>query len=79
MKHLTFSLPPGPISSRLFFTMPRKPLRCHKSLRHQPLSFSPFARSMAIMIACAKKAKNKSQEIKLRNKDVQSASSKFFP
>ncbi|XP_073309878.1 protein BCCIP homolog [Primulina huaijiensis] len=54
--------------------MPRKPLRCHKSLRHQPLSFSPFARSMA-MIACAKKAKNKSQQIKLRNKDVQSSSS----
>ncbi|XP_073142312.1 protein BCCIP homolog [Henckelia pumila] len=52
--------------------MPRKPLRCNQSLRHRPLSFSPFARSMA-MIACAKKAKNKSQEIKLRNKDIQSA------
>ncbi|KZV54373.1 hypothetical protein F511_03628 [Dorcoceras hygrometricum] len=53
--------------------MPRKPLRCHQSLRDRPLSFSPFARSMA-MIACAKKAKNKSQEIKLRNKDVKSSS-----
>ncbi|XP_075488678.1 uncharacterized protein LOC142527679 isoform X2 [Primulina tabacum] len=71
------SLPLRNLSNDLFLsvvkTMPRKPLRCHKSLRHRQLSFSPFARSMA-MIACAKKAKNKSQQIKLRNKDVQSAS-----
>ncbi|KAI3453142.1 hypothetical protein Pfo_009805 [Paulownia fortunei] len=59
------------------YRMPRKSKRLHQSLRHRPLTFSRFVRSMA-MATSSKKAKQEIQEPKLQTKDFPASSVNGF-
>ncbi|PIN20567.1 Isoamyl acetate-hydrolyzing esterase [Handroanthus impetiginosus] len=59
--------------------MPREPRRHRQSLRRRPLTFSPFARAMAMATLSKKARREIIQEPKLQAKDFPTSSGNGFP